>query len=119
MSPAAERRLEALEVLYSELLLSALQRCAKGQWGLFGHNDAAIDQLGARLHARLQDPAVAELLERGTQIDDLRHSLGYVEAFALHDRLVRMRSSHDANTPGEPKLALQWLDEMPPKSAIG
>lgn len=30
----------------------------------------------------------------------------------LHDRLLKLRSSHDANTPGEPKRARQWLAEL-------
>jgi hypothetical protein len=118
MSHASERKLAALEAFYSELLLSALQRCAAGRWGLFGHNDAAIDRLDAGLQNRLRDPAVTELLDLGISIEKLRRQLGHIEAFPLHERLLRMRSSHHANSPGEPKLARQWLDEMLPKNAI-
>lgn len=114
MRSSSERRLESLEALYAKLLLSALQRCAKGQWGLFGHNDTAIDKSGAGLRSRLRDPSVNELLELGAKIEGLRHSLGYANAFPLHERLVRMRAGHDANTPGEPNIAQQWLDEMLP-----
>jgi hypothetical protein len=53
-----------------------------------------------------------DLLELGSEIEHLRLRLGHSEPFLLHERLVRMRSSHHANTPGEPKLAQQWLDEL-------
>jgi hypothetical protein len=55
---------------------------------------------------------VEQLLELGSEIDRLRSRLGYPEPFALHQRLMTMRSSRHANTPGEPILARQWLDEM-------
>jgi hypothetical protein len=112
MGRSSERQLEALQTSYRELLLSALQRCANGQWGLFGHNDAAIDRLGSAMQKRLHHPPVNDLLELGSEIEQLRRKLGYWEPFPLHERLVRMRSSHDANTPGEPKRVQQWLDEM-------
>jgi hypothetical protein len=113
MRRSSERRLEALEASYQELLLPALRRCARGQWGLFGQNDAALDRRNPKLRARLHDPAIKDLLELGAEIDRLRQKLGYFQPFALHDRLVRMRSLHDSNTVGELKLAQQWLDEMP------
>ena len=98
MRASHERQLAALEASYRELLLSALQRCAAGQWGLFAHN---------RLQPR--DRAVDELLALGAQIERMRRRFG-LESNTLHDRLLRMRSTHDSNTPGEPKLARQWLD---------
>jgi hypothetical protein len=55
---------------------------------------------------------VEELLELGSRIERLRESLGFTDPFLLHDRLMRMRSSHDANTLGEPKLAQQWINEL-------
>jgi hypothetical protein len=98
MRPSFERRLGALEALYRELLLSALQKCAMGRWGLFGMNLSPSSD-------------AEELLELGSNIERLRRKCG-LETFALHDRLLRMRSSHHSNTPGEPKLARQWLDEL-------
>jgi hypothetical protein len=68
-------------------------------------------QLGAGASSRLRDPAVDELLELGSEIERRRGGLG-LESFPPHDRLLRMRSSHDSNTLGEPKLAQQWLDEL-------
>jgi len=106
-----QRQLEALEALYRDLLVAALRRCAEGEWGLFGHNDAALADLG-KLGDRLLSKAATDLLALGAEIETLRHKLGYAEPFPLHARLMRMRTSADANTPGEPKLARQWLDEL-------
>jgi hypothetical protein len=111
MRPSRESQLADLEDLYRELLLEALWVCARGRYGLIVHNDHALSQYGAQLRSRLQDPAVAELLDLGAKIERLRHGTG-LEPFRLHERLLKMRSSHDSNTPGEPKLARQWLDEL-------
>jgi hypothetical protein len=111
MSLSYERRLSALEASYRELLLSALQKCAKGRWGLFAHNERAARQMGARARSRLRDLSVEEILELGSEIERLRRKRG-LDSFPLHDRLLRMRSAHDSHTLGEPKLAQQWLDEF-------
>jgi hypothetical protein len=102
MRPSLERQLGSLEELYRELLLSALQKCAMGRWGLFGSN---LDQRG------LRSSDADELLELGSNIERVRQKYG-LEPFVLHDRLLRIRSSRHSNTPGEPKLARQWLDEL-------
>jgi hypothetical protein len=111
MRPSHERQLEGLEASYRDLLLSALQTCAEGRWGLFGHNDEAWSHLGAAARSRLRDPSVEELLELGETIESLRRKFG-LEPFPLHQRFLWMRSSHGPNTPGEPKLAQEWLDEL-------
>lgn len=111
MAPPGERQLEALEASYRDLLLAALRRCASGQWGLFAHNERALSQLGAVARSRLGDPSGDELLELGSKIERLRSRFG-LESFALHERLLLMRSSHDSNTLGEPKLARRWLEEL-------
>ena len=84
--------------MYMELLLAALQKCARGKWGLFGHNPYPSSDAD-------------ELLELGSKIERLRRKCG-LEPFALHDRLLQMRSSHHSNTLGEPKLAQQWIEEL-------
>jgi hypothetical protein len=101
MRPSYERQLAALEASYRERLLSALQECANGQWGLFG----SYERPGRR------DPSREELLELGAKIERLRRKCG-LESFPLHERLLHMGSSRHSNTPGEPKLARQWLDEL-------
>jgi hypothetical protein len=100
MRPSYERQLAAFEATYGELLLSALQECAKGQWGLFG----SYERVGLRNSAR------EELLELGSKIERLRDKCG-MEPFPLHARFLQM-GSRLSNTPGEPKLAQRWLDEL-------
>ncbi len=112
MSGNDERKLNALEAEYAATLKAALKKCADGRWGLFGQNDSALEQLGKYARARLVSPEAEELLELGSQIGRLRSKLGYTEPFTLHERLVSIRSSKNANTPGEPTLAREWLDEM-------
>jgi hypothetical protein len=112
MRRSDERKLRVLEAEYAVDLTAALKRCANGQWGLFGQNDLVLAKIGKRAQRNLSSPDIGDLLELGTQIEKLRSVLGYSEPFKLHARLLRMRSSNDANSAGEPKLAQQWLDEM-------
>jgi hypothetical protein len=119
MAHSDERKLGALEAEYSASLIAALEQCAAGQWGLFGQNDLALEQVGKFARRGLSSPEVSELLDLGIQIEKLRRKLGYSEPFALHARLLQMRSSNHANTLGEPKLARQWLDEMRMTNAPG
>lgn len=112
MRSSQERQLEALEAEYMALLTTALKRCADGRWGLFDQNDPVLERLGKRPQERLSSPEAAELLKLGSQVERPRNKLGYTEAFPLHERLLRMRSSSNANLPGEPKLARAWLQEF-------
>jgi hypothetical protein len=112
MRQSMERSLTALESEYLTLLRAALQQCASGQWGLFGHNDAAMSQFGKPARDRLVSVEARQLLDLGLEIETLRSKLGYVEPFPLHARLTKMRESVDANTQGEPKRARQWLTEL-------
>lgn len=111
MRASHARQLQSLETYYRELLLSALQKCAAGRWGLFAHNEPLSTQSSSLLRSRLSDPAVQELLDLGSKIDGLRGRFG-LESFEPHDRLLKMRSYHDSNSPGEPRLAQRWLDEL-------
>lgn len=112
---SSQRRLEALEAQYRLQLIAALERCANGEWGFFGQNDRAIAQMSPRASARLGRPHIQELLELGTEIESLRRKVGFREPFDLHDRLMRLRSTMAADSPGEPKIARQWLHEMGPR----
>lgn len=98
MRPSHERQLEALEASYRELLLSALQACAEGRWGMFARNERALSQFGAAFRSRLRDPDVEELLDLGSKIERLRRRFG-LEPCPLHERLLRTRSSHDETLP--------------------
>ena len=112
MKNSRERHLETLEAEYLTKLILALKQCANGRWGLFGQNDRAHETLGRYARERLSSPEAAELLALGDEIQNLRNKLGFAEPFPLHERLLQMRSSHDPNSQGEPKLARQWLGEL-------
>ena len=74
-SPA--RQLESLEASYRELLLSALQKCVAGRWGLFAHNEQASRELSAPLRSRLLDPdGTVEELDLGSKIECQRRKFG-------------------------------------------
>jgi hypothetical protein len=103
MRQSYQRRLTALEAQYKSLLRDVLRYCANGHWGLFGHNEIVFGRARSDL---------INLSELAAEIEQLRQRLSYTDAFALHERLMRMRSTKDSNTLGEPILARQWLEEM-------
>lgn len=100
------RELEGMEADFRARLLGALAHCAEGNWGLFGQNDHIPGS--ERWNAESGAP---ELLTLGAEIAGLRDKLGLVP-FELHARLLALRGQTGANTPGEPKLARAWLDEL-------
>ena len=109
---ARQRQLEALEAEYVEMQMAALKRCADGKYGLLGQNDAIIATVNKPLRKRLSSDDASALLDLGDQITKLRNRKGYSEPFAPHARLLEIRSSRHANTPGEPKLAQIWLQDI-------
>jgi len=112
MSKVSAHRLEIAESTFREQLVVALRHCADGHWGLFGQNNAPIDSMGKIQAARLNDPVVQQLLDLGEEITTMRSKLGISDIFPLYERLLKTRSLRDSNTPGEPKLAKQWLESM-------
>jgi hypothetical protein len=98
------RRAE-LEADYLAALTGALEKCAAGSWGLFGHNgkDRAATSKWA--------PIVGELCDLGQDIDRMRGDLG-LEKFALHQQFEASRGPVAATAPGEPKQARAWLDRL-------
>lgn len=109
---ARERRLLGLEAQYREILIDALRTCAQGGSLLLGQNERVLERHSPALAARLRPAELDELLDLGEEIGALRAKLGFPDAFALHERFLKLRASHGPNTPGEPKLAAQWLDEL-------
>ena len=107
----AEGELEHLEVRFRERLIAALDRCAQGQWGLFGRNAAAEHAMG-RYRERSTPVEVGELLQLGEEIDALRSSLGYSDGNTLFARLKLYRRMPAASAPAEPRLAQQFLAEL-------
>jgi hypothetical protein len=101
--------LERAEADYEERLIGALRTCAAGHWGLFGVNDAAA----VRQYSRVLSKDAKDLRDRGEAIADLRARLGYAEPFALHERYREVRkNARDTNSPGEPKLAVAFLEQL-------
>jgi hypothetical protein len=113
----AESELEHLEIRFRERLVAALRACAAGQWGLFGHNDPALQRALGRNAGRSIPAEVRELLELGAEIDALRSSLGFPDRNALYARLESYRRLRTESAPGEPRLAQQFLAELDAGSA--
>jgi hypothetical protein len=104
-----ERELELAEAEYEECLVGALRTCAAGRWGLFGVNDVAA----VREYSRLLSNDANDLRSKGEAIADLRERLGNSEPFALHERYLEFRkSARDPDSPGEPKIAVAFLEQL-------
>ncbi len=95
-------RLPELEAEYQAKLVAALQDCAAGRWGLFGHNEHLLPK------AALPD-VVGDLMGLGSSIDALRKR-AKLGLFGLHEQFLASRGVALPNAPGEPKQARAWLD---------
>ena len=95
-------QLGGLESEFRSLLLSSLQSCAAGEWGLFGQNDRCAPQLSSPESKRLQELA--------QEIQSIRAGGG--EHNELCDRFMTLTSLRGSHVPGEPKLAVMFLDEI-------
>ena len=60
----------------------------------------------------LTSKAFERLLEVGDEIERLRRELGYTETFPLFKKYLEYRQMRGSNAPGEPKLAVQFLEEI-------
>ena len=94
----------AHEAEFADLLIAALRETAGGSWGLFGHNSDKFTR-------KLWDTRVAELIELGEQIDEMRAALG-LQPFALLAEFQASRGPVPSNAPGEPKQAKAWLERL-------
>lgn len=107
-----EIELEELEREFVVLLLEALSRCASGEWGMFGQNDAILQGLPPRLQARLKSDVSEKLLQLGDEITAIRATLGIRESFEPHAMYLRYRQRKSSNDLGEPRLAALFLAEL-------
>jgi hypothetical protein len=107
-----EAKLKQLESDFLDLLLDALKKCASGEWGLFGQNDAALEQYSPRLQAQLSSGVAETLLQLGDEITAARASLGIQEPFKPFATYLAYRQRRAPNEPGEPKLASELLVEL-------
>ena len=97
------RHLDELEREYLAVLTRALNDCADGRWGLFGHNE--------HLHSYGVPAELAELRSLARAINQLRGSKGD-DPYPLHEELEAARGPVDANDAGEPKRAQAWLKRL-------
>jgi len=93
-------------------LIAALNECAAGKWGVFGRNDAVIEDQPKPLREVLRSSESAQLIRDGESIRELRQELGFVDPFLPFERYLHFRQMHAANSPGEPKLAAELLAEL-------
>jgi hypothetical protein len=102
--PISAQRLEDLERDFPSFLISCLQECSHGRWGLFGQNDDSESEKFLRWEEaqRLKDTAI--------EIRDLRAEFG--QPNALVERFLHYCSQRGANVLGEPKLATAFLSEI-------
>lgn len=89
---------------FRPLLISCLERCGNGRWGLFGHN--ASEELAPYYHWEDAE----RLLEIAVEIRELRAEFG--QPNPLVERFLHYHSLRGANVPGEPKLAGALLEEI-------
>ena len=95
-------RLEQLEAEFRPLLISCLEECARGRYGLFGQNEG----LGNWWRWDEAD----RLKEIARQIIDIRSEFG--EHAGECERLLHYCSLRGPQVVGEPKLAKQFLGEI-------
>lgn len=107
-----EAQLHTLEEQFSTKLIPALRECAGGRWGMFGRYDDVIAGQGNDIGEMLKSKAAEELLEAGEEIERLRRELGFTEPFRPFKRFLEYRRMRGSNVPGEPKLAVQFLEEL-------
>lgn len=107
-----EAKLKQLESDFTGLLLDALNKCASGEWGLFGQNDAALQLYSPHLQARLSSDPAGKLLQLGDEITVTRASLGIQEPFKPFATYLAYRQRRAPNELGEPRLASELLAEL-------
>ncbi len=100
------QRLKELESDFKPLLVSCLQICAGGKWGLFGQHDTTLE--------RQYDnwPAVEQLKAMAAEIQTLCAEFGHSNAIV--ERYIYYCSLRGPNDLWEPKLARAFLEELGP-----
>ena len=96
--------MEELESGFRPLLISCLEECRDGRWGLFGQNGSEE----GRKYLHWEDGE--RLKEIALQIRALRAEFG--QPHPLVERFLHYCSLRGANIPGEPKLAKAFLEEI-------
>ena len=107
-----EAKLRSLEDQFSSNLVAALRECASGTWGMFGRNELMIEAQPKWFKKRFGPTIVQKLIDGGDEIERLRREPGLTEPFLPFRRFLEFREMRGSNAPGEPKLAVQFLEEL-------
>jgi len=107
-----EWSLSVLETDFRKQLIDALEECAGGTWGLFGQNDEAYSRETRQLQDRLESDAAKALIALGEEVTEQRVRIGISEPFPLYEKYLKIRESSEPNSPGEPRLAQEWLKDL-------
>jgi hypothetical protein len=100
-----EVRLIEMENEFRPLLVSCLQECALGRFGLFGQNDH-LDPEGRYWGW----PEAKRLKELAQEIQSIRLEFGQIDENC--ERFLQLCSLRGSNVPGEPKLAAEFLADI-------
>ena len=115
MSASDERsqqrqRLKQATVEFDALLRKLLPECARGRSGLFGQHARALGkEAAARYYAW---PESDKLLALSEEINTLQEELGDTSDLPLLSAYLGYRAERAADVPGEPRLALRFLQEL-------
>jgi len=104
-STVHRRKLDEREGEFKPLLLKCLRECTNGRYGLFGQNDH-LDPEGKYLNW----PEAKRLRELAYEIRSFRLDFGQPDQTC--ERYLQLCTLHGPNVPGEPKLAVAFLDEI-------
>ena len=97
-----QAKLEQLDSEFRLLLLSCLEECARGRWGLFGQHDH-VDPEGRYWRW----PEAKRLKELAGELESIRTQFGEVNEDCR--RFLQLCSLRGSNVPGEPRLAAEFL----------
>jgi hypothetical protein len=99
-----DERLAELESDFRPLLISCLEECRNGRWGLFAQNNSAEAAKYLNWNEAKQLKAMAD------EIRALRAEFG--QPSPLVERFLYYYTLRGSNVRGEPKLSQAFLDEI-------
>jgi hypothetical protein len=108
-----ERRLTELEAEFQPLLIDCLEQSSRGRYGLFGQN-AHIEHYDRIFRW----PEAKRVKELAAEIQTIHASFGSSNKTCEEfQRFCALSASHQQNTPGEPKLASEFLARIERESS--
>jgi hypothetical protein len=115
--PDKELRLEQAKKEFETLLRACLPECARGRWGLFGQRERMHGEEFAKRYYSW--PEADKIVELAEEIDMLRRSLKDSSPFPLLEKFLDLRSLVGPGVLTEPKLALQFLQQLKREELAG